>query len=217
MRNTSRQSWQLRRTTSTGTTEKASNIFKCAPRLPKSLTLQPRCRCSCCFWTCSGVTLCSLKDVPCLCHPQGLLSRSSCCCVCGVERQSVVEGGELFVRSAQSLGLLGAELDSAAVAQFLRYCPGLSKQTIGELLGENEDFFLEVLDDFTQTFDFKGKARFPYPDSFSTDFQLPIHRRPSVFTCQSRWSLSSVFGSLSCWRVAISQSLALCRPDGCKL
>jgi Sec7 domain len=56
----------------------------------------------------------------------------------------------------QSLGLLDAELEPAPVARFLRYCPGLAKQTIGELLGENDDFFLEVLDDFTQTFDFRG-------------------------------------------------------------
>lgn len=42
------------------------------------------------------------------------------------------------------------------MARFLRFCPGLSKSTIGELLGENEDFFLEVLDAFTATFDFAG-------------------------------------------------------------
>ena len=58
--------------------------------------------------------------------------------------------------SAQALGLLREELDAAAVARFLRFCPGLSKSTIGELLGENEDFFLEVLEAFTDTFDFAG-------------------------------------------------------------
>ncbi len=42
------------------------------------------------------------------------------------------------------------------MARFLRFCPGLSKSTIGELLGENEDFFLEVLDAFTATFYFAG-------------------------------------------------------------
>ena len=57
---------------------------------------------------------------------------------------------------AQALGLLGEEPDAAAVARFLRHCPGLSKVTIGELLGENEDFYLEVLDAFTDTFDFAG-------------------------------------------------------------
>jgi hypothetical protein len=57
---------------------------------------------------------------------------------------------------AQALGLLGEEPDARAVARFLRHCPGLSKVTIGELLGENEDFYLEVLDAFTDTFDFAG-------------------------------------------------------------
>ena len=45
------------------------------------------------------------------------------------------------------------------VARFMRNCPGLSKQTIGELLGDNDDFFLEVLDEFTRTFDFAGGAQ----------------------------------------------------------
>ncbi|KAL0041048.1 hypothetical protein WJX77_003321 [Trebouxia sp. C0004] len=56
----------------------------------------------------------------------------------------------------QTLGLLPAEMDPAAVAQFLRSCPGLNKQTTGELLGEYDDFFLEVLRHFTDTFDFTG-------------------------------------------------------------
>ncbi len=42
------------------------------------------------------------------------------------------------------------------IARFLRHCPGLSKQTIGDLLGEHDDFFLEVLEEFTKTFDFQG-------------------------------------------------------------
>ncbi|DBA68573.1 TPA: hypothetical protein ACH3X2_013515 [Trebouxia sp. C0005] len=56
----------------------------------------------------------------------------------------------------QTLGLLPAEMDPAAVAQFLRSCPGLNKQTTGELLGEYDEFFLEVLRHFTDTFDFTG-------------------------------------------------------------
>ncbi len=47
-------------------------------------------------------------------------------------------------------------MDPAAVAQFLRSCPGLNKQTTGELLGEYDEFFLEVLRHFTDTFDFTG-------------------------------------------------------------
>ena len=43
------------------------------------------------------------------------------------------------------------------MARFLRHCPGLSKQTIGDLLGENDQFFLDVLDAFTATFQFRGE------------------------------------------------------------
>ena len=50
-------------------------------------------------------------------------------------------------------------MDPAAVAQFLRSCPGLNKQTTGELLGEYDEFFLEVLRLFTDTFDFTGDTR----------------------------------------------------------
>ncbi len=49
-------------------------------------------------------------------------------------------------------------MDPKAVAQFLRSCPGLNKQTTGELLGEYDEFFLEVLRHFTETFDFTGIA-----------------------------------------------------------
>jgi len=49
-------------------------------------------------------------------------------------------------------------MDPAAVAQFLRSCPGLNKQTTGELLGEYDEFFLEVLRHFTDTFDFTGNG-----------------------------------------------------------
>jgi hypothetical protein len=65
----------------------------------------------------------------------------------------------------QSLGLLGATLEPEPVARFLRHCPGLSKQTIGDLLGENDQFFLDVLDAFTATFSFRGvcKCHFGHP------------------------------------------------------
>eukprot|EP00884_Botryococcus_braunii_P022699 jgi/Botrbrau1/9112/Bobra.0305s0016.2 len=77
------------------------------------------------------------------------------------------------IQYLQSLGLLDAELDPTSVARFLRYCPGLSKQTIGELLGENEDFFLEVLDDFTQTFDFRGLGFDMAIRMYLESFRLP--------------------------------------------
>ena len=57
---------------------------------------------------------------------------------------------------AQTLGLVTDDMDPHTVALFLRNCPALSKQTIGELLGEPDDFFLKVLDEFTASFDFQG-------------------------------------------------------------
>lgn len=61
---------------------------------------------------------------------------------------------------SQAMGLLDEELDPRAVAQFLRQCPGLSKSTIGELLGEPAEFWLKVLSAFVATFDFSGVLSF---------------------------------------------------------
>jgi Sec7-like guanine-nucleotide exchange factor len=54
-------------------------------------------------------------------------------------------------------------LEAKAVACFLRACPGLHKKIIGTLLGEvhlkskdKDNFYLEVLQQFTDTFDFTG-------------------------------------------------------------
>ena len=47
------------------------------------------------------------------------------------------------------------------MARFLRRCPGLSKSTIGELLGDPDDFFLAVLACFTKSFDFAGAQHPP--------------------------------------------------------
>ena len=70
-----------------------------------------------------------------------------------------VEGSDCSLwRLLQSIGLLSPEPEAAAVARFLRHCPGLSKSSIGELLGEPDEFFLAVLAAFTQTFDFAGAA-----------------------------------------------------------
>ena len=56
----------------------------------------------------------------------------------------------------QGMGLLGEDRDPQAVGQILRFCPGLNKVAIGELLGENDDFHLSVLSHFTDTFQFEG-------------------------------------------------------------
>lgn len=91
--------------------------------------------------------ICQVQALP--CPPQYLHSL----CMCPTD--FLIEN-DFIILYAQSLGLLGESLDPGEVARFLRHCPGLSKQTIGDLLGENDQFFLDVLDDFTATFNFKG-------------------------------------------------------------
>ena len=83
---------------------------------------------------------------------QGISQARKCSCICHT-------GCMTISPLLQTLKLLPEELDAVGVARFMRNCPGLSKQTIGELLGDNDDFFLEVLDEFTQTFDFAGGAQ----------------------------------------------------------
>lgn len=62
---------------------------------------------------------------------------------------------------AEAKGLPGPDVASeaelaACLGRFLRACPGLNKTSIGELLGEPADFYLKVLDAYTQSFDFRG-------------------------------------------------------------
>jgi len=63
-----------------------------------------------------------------------------------------------MVSAVQSIHLIDEEPQAVQIAKFLRHCPGLNKHTIGELLGEHDDFFLEVLDQFTQLFQFQGEC-----------------------------------------------------------
>ena len=71
-------------------------------------------------------------------------------------------GGHLQPRRAQGLqvpagpGPAGRAAGAGPGGALPAPCPGLQQGTIGELLGENEEFFLEVLDAFTATFDFAG-------------------------------------------------------------
>lgn len=57
-------------------------------------------------------------------------------------------------------GSAAAAVEPEAMRQFacrfLRMCPGLSRQIIGDLLGENNERCLRVLECFTASFDFRG-------------------------------------------------------------
>ncbi|PSC74405.1 ARF guanine-nucleotide exchange factor GNOM isoform B [Micractinium conductrix] len=56
----------------------------------------------------------------------------------------------------QSVKLLPAPLEPTVLARFLRCCPGLAKNGIGEILGEREAFYEQVREAFMHTFDFIG-------------------------------------------------------------
>lgn len=56
----------------------------------------------------------------------------------------------------QSLKLLPSSLEPSVVARFLRCCPGLAKGSIGEILGERDEFYERVRWAFMETFDFTG-------------------------------------------------------------
>lgn len=57
---------------------------------------------------------------------------------------------------SQSLKLLPSSLEPSVVARFLRCCPGLAKGSIGEILGERDEFYERVRWAFMETFDFTG-------------------------------------------------------------
>jgi len=80
----------------------------------------------------------------------------------------------------QAIKLLPNPLDAKAVACFLRACPGLHKKAIGTLLGElhfknslKDNFYLDVLDHFTKSFDFTGMKFDEALRLYLEAFQLP--------------------------------------------
>ena len=57
---------------------------------------------------------------------------------------------------ARDVGLLPPSEDPVALARFLRFCPGLSKAGIGEVLGERDAYYEQVREAFMETLDFAG-------------------------------------------------------------
>ncbi|XP_010240903.1 PREDICTED: ARF guanine-nucleotide exchange factor GNL2 [Nelumbo nucifera] len=77
--------------------------------------------------------------------------------------------------------------DPKAFAYFYRYTPGLDKNTIGDYLGDPDEFHLEVLKEFTGTFDFSGMILDTALRTFLETFRLPgesqkIHRILEAFS-----------------------------------
>ena len=64
---------------------------------------------------------------------------------------------EILSKSCYGTNLLHVlKLQIGTCCRFLRMCPGLSRQLIGDILGENNERCLRVLECFTASFDFSG-------------------------------------------------------------
>ncbi|XP_057501635.1 LOW QUALITY PROTEIN: ARF guanine-nucleotide exchange factor GNL2 [Actinidia eriantha] len=69
--------------------------------------------------------------------------------------------------------LVSNPIDSKAVAMFFRHTPRLDKTMIGDYLGDPDDFHLQVLKDFTDTFEFSGMILDTALRTFLETFRLP--------------------------------------------
>lgn len=63
--------------------------------------------------------------------------------------------------------------DPKAFAFFFRYTPGLDKNMIGEYLGDPDGFHIQVLKEFTQTFEFSGMILDNALRTYLETFRLP--------------------------------------------
>ncbi|KAJ4771535.1 ARF guanine-nucleotide exchange factor GNL2 [Rhynchospora pubera] len=69
--------------------------------------------------------------------------------------------------------LVATPPEPKTVARFFRYTPGLDKQKIGEYLGDPGEFNIQVLKEFTETFDFTGVILDTALRTFLETFRLP--------------------------------------------
>lgn len=79
--------------------------------------------------------------------------------------------------------------DPKAYAMFFRFTPGLDKTMIGDYLGDPDEFHLQVLKEFTTTFEFSGMALDSALRTYLEAFRLPgesqkIHRVIEAFSEQ---------------------------------
>ncbi|CAA6666264.1 unnamed protein product [Spirodela intermedia] len=63
--------------------------------------------------------------------------------------------------------------DAKSIAFFFRYTPGLDKNKMGDFLGEPDEFNIQVLREFTGTFDFSGVILDTALRTFLETFRLP--------------------------------------------
>ena len=58
----------------------------------------------------------------------------------------------------RSIRLFPEENNADVIAKFLRVCPNLNGHIMGDMLGDCDPFYQEILECFTETFDFSGKT-----------------------------------------------------------
>eukprot|EP00002_Diphylleia_rotans_P014604 TRINITY_DN2845_c0_g1_i8.p1 TRINITY_DN2845_c0_g1~~TRINITY_DN2845_c0_g1_i8.p1 ORF type:complete len:1462 (-),score=322.47 TRINITY_DN2845_c0_g1_i8:108-4493(-) len=77
------------------------------------------------------------------------------------------------VKALQDMGFLSTPPDPVSLADFLRKTPALTKDAIGQYLGETGDIPLQVLQRYVETFDFHGMAFEAALRLFLESFRLP--------------------------------------------
>ncbi|GMH45726.1 hypothetical protein BSKO_13689 [Bryopsis sp. KO-2023] len=73
----------------------------------------------------------------------------------------------------QALHLLPKDNDARCIANFLRVCPLLDKEMAGDLLGERDDFYKQILQTFTESFNFADLSIDMALRMFLDTFKLP--------------------------------------------
>ncbi|KAG9153927.1 hypothetical protein Leryth_025748 [Lithospermum erythrorhizon] len=120
------------------------------------------------FWTdkCSAYKNCS-EWIP-FVHNMKLIKRKLAIGVDHLNRD-LKKGLEYL----QGIHLLPEKLDPQSVACLLRYTAGLDKTLIGDYLGSHDEFSIEVLHEFAQTFDFSDMNLDAALRIFLETFRLP--------------------------------------------
>ncbi|KAI4377748.1 hypothetical protein MLD38_015326 [Melastoma candidum] len=70
-------------------------------------------------------------------------------------------------------GLVSNPIDPKAYAYFFRFSPGLDKNFIGDFLGDPDEFHMQVLKEFTETFEFRGMVLDVALRTYLETFRLP--------------------------------------------
>ncbi|CAO2820443.1 unnamed protein product [Amaranthus hypochondriacus] len=139
-------------------------------------------------------------------------------------KQQLLTGADHFNRDPrkgleflQKIRLLPEKLDAQSVAFFLRFTCGLDKNVVGDFLGNHEEFNVQVLDQFAQTFDFKGMTLDTALRIFLETFRLPgeaqkIQRVLEAFSARYYEQSPHIFANKDA-ALLLSYSLILLNTD----